>query len=97
MVTEYIGKEANRWEDQYHLGLDPNLQTEYGLSPGGRERVLKAARGRGQRRLSAGFRPCSSASAILAPRPSPSYAWQYPTCKEQRGRKSSKRRACSTK
>jgi hypothetical protein len=43
MVTEYIGKEANRWEEQYHLGLDAQTQTEYGLSPEGRERALEAA------------------------------------------------------
>jgi hypothetical protein len=44
MVPEYIGKEANRWEEQYHLGLDSEAQTDYGLSPEGRERVLEAAR-----------------------------------------------------
>jgi hypothetical protein len=26
MVTEYIGKEANRWEQQYHLGPDSEAQ-----------------------------------------------------------------------
>ena len=59
MVTEYIGKEANRWEEQLHLGLDLEAQTEYKLSPEGRESVLEAARraadirGRGQRELAA--------------------------------------------
>ncbi len=45
MVTEYIGKEANRWEEQLHLGLDLDAQTEYGLPPEERERALGAARG----------------------------------------------------
>jgi hypothetical protein len=43
-VTAYIGKEANRWEEQLHLGLDFEAQTEYGLSPEGQGRALDAAR-----------------------------------------------------
>jgi len=34
-VTEHIGKEANKWEEQFHLGLDLEVQTDYGLSPKG--------------------------------------------------------------
>ncbi len=56
-VAEYIGKEANRWEEQYHLGLDLMAQTEYGLSPEGRDRAREAARRvadtHGQRQLAA--------------------------------------------
>jgi len=56
-ATGYIGKEANRWEEQLHLGLDLKAQIEYGLSPEGRERALDAARGVadifGQRQLAA--------------------------------------------
>lgn len=29
---EYIGKEANRWEEQMHLGADPEAQIVYGVS-----------------------------------------------------------------
>jgi DNA-binding transcriptional regulator YdaS (Cro superfamily) len=29
----HIGKEANRWEEQYFLGFDPNEQIEYGFFP----------------------------------------------------------------
>ena len=29
----YIGKEANRWEEQFHLGYDPEAQIEYDGGP----------------------------------------------------------------
>ncbi len=35
-----IGKEANRWEEQFHLGADPEAQTEYGMPPDERERAM---------------------------------------------------------
>ncbi|PLS82777.1 MAG: hypothetical protein CYG60_23560 [Actinobacteria bacterium] len=41
-APERIGKEANRWEEQFHLGLDAAAQTEYGPSPQGRYRSLQA-------------------------------------------------------
>src|SRR5215217_8678128 len=57
MVTEFIGKEANRWEEQYHLGLGSEALPKCGLSPEGRERALEAVRQvadtRGQRKLAA--------------------------------------------
>jgi hypothetical protein len=28
-----IGKEANRWEEQWHLGFDPTAQIIYGMAP----------------------------------------------------------------
>ena len=31
--TEHIGKEANRWEEQWYLGLDKDAQIIYGMSP----------------------------------------------------------------
>ena len=31
--VEYIGKEANRWEERWHLGDDPEYQILYGASP----------------------------------------------------------------
>ncbi len=34
-----IGKEANRWEEQFYLGLDPEAQVEYGLTPDEAERA----------------------------------------------------------
>jgi hypothetical protein len=33
-TIEHIGKEADRWEEQYYLGLDLDAQIEYGVSPG---------------------------------------------------------------
>jgi hypothetical protein len=33
----YIGKEANRWEEQFFLGLDPEAQPEYGAGPAGKK------------------------------------------------------------
>jgi hypothetical protein len=50
-----IGKEANRWEEQFHLGYDPEAQIDYGIGEDGiaavRARVCEAARVHGQRRL----------------------------------------------
>jgi hypothetical protein len=40
-AVEHIGKEANRWEEQFILGLDLDAQTEYGTAPGNRERILE--------------------------------------------------------
>ena len=78
-VTEHIGKEANRWEEQLHLGLDLEAQTEYGLSPEGRERALEAARRaantHGQRQLAAAADVSSSELSVVLlgrRRPSPS-------------------------
>jgi hypothetical protein len=39
-TREHIGKEANRWEEQFHVGLDCDAQTEYGIGPEDTERVL---------------------------------------------------------
>jgi transcriptional regulator with XRE-family HTH domain len=69
-VTEYSGKEANRWEEKIHLGLDIEAQTEYGVTPSDRERIFKLVRrageGFGQRRLaSASDTSLSVVSAIL--------------------------------
>jgi hypothetical protein len=41
VAIEYIGKEANRWEDQFFLGEMPEAQIEYGVSPAGKWRLLK--------------------------------------------------------
>jgi hypothetical protein len=50
-----IGKEANRWEEQLYLGLDPKAQIEYEMTEDGvaavRARVRAGARAYGQRRL----------------------------------------------
>jgi hypothetical protein len=39
-----IGKEANRWEEQYYLGLNLDAQIEYGMSPQDQEQLRKALR-----------------------------------------------------
>ena len=75
-VTEHIGKEANRWEEQYYLGLDLDAQTEYGLSPEDRGRVVEVIKRTGdkfgQRRLAeASDTSLSEISAILCDRGTP--------------------------
>ncbi len=39
-----IGKEANRWEEQFFLGLDPEAKNEYGLATADRERLRDTIR-----------------------------------------------------
>jgi hypothetical protein len=34
--VEYIGKESNRWEEQYYLGLEDGADIPYGPNPNGR-------------------------------------------------------------
>jgi transcriptional regulator with XRE-family HTH domain len=48
-VPEHIGKEANRWEEQFYLGLDLEAQSEYSISPGDYERILETLVRAGQR------------------------------------------------
>ncbi|MGH7121380.1 MAG: hypothetical protein ACREFP_20725, partial [Acetobacteraceae bacterium] len=40
VTVQLIGKEANRWEEQIHLGADPEAQNEYGMTPEERERAM---------------------------------------------------------
>jgi hypothetical protein len=53
---EHIGKEANRWEEQFYLGEDPLAQIIYGQSEHDRERqrqeMVAAIERWGVRRLS---------------------------------------------
>ena len=55
LEIQRIGKEANRWEEQFHLGADPDAQVEYGLSPRDWEQLVtmtrKAIRQCSQRKL----------------------------------------------
>ena len=44
IAIEYIGKEANRWEEQFYLGELPEAQIEYGLTPEGRTRLIEVIR-----------------------------------------------------
>ena len=39
MAIHFIGKEANRWEEQFHLGEDPEAQAEYGTMPSDRDQM----------------------------------------------------------
>jgi hypothetical protein len=39
---EYIGKESNKWEDQYYFGFDPDEEIHYGAKPVGPEALLEA-------------------------------------------------------
>ena len=36
----YIGKEANRWEEQSYLGIDPEMEIAYGMAPEDRGPVM---------------------------------------------------------
>jgi transcriptional regulator with XRE-family HTH domain len=81
MAVEHIGKEANRWEEQFHLGLDLEAQTQYGPSPEGREHALegvrRASKTFGQRKLArAAGVSLSEVSAILRGRRRPTSATQ---------------------
>lgn len=53
--VRYIGKEANRWEEQFHLGYDPEAQVEYDGGPEAieqfRARICAAAAEFGQRQF----------------------------------------------
>jgi hypothetical protein len=53
--VRHIGKEANRWEEQFHLGYDPEAQIEYDGGPEALEqvrgRICQAAAIFGQRKL----------------------------------------------
>jgi hypothetical protein len=40
-----IGKEANRWEEQWHLGLDLDAQINYGILPNGPGQLQAALKG----------------------------------------------------
>jgi hypothetical protein len=42
-TIEYIGKEANRWEEQFYLGEDEEAQVEYGTDPASVERMRGTA------------------------------------------------------
>ena len=48
-AVEHIGREANRWEEQFHLGLDLEAQTEYGIAPGDHGRILEILLRAGQK------------------------------------------------
>lgn len=39
IAIEYIGKEANRWEEQLYLGENPEAQIEYGVLPEQKKRL----------------------------------------------------------
>src|SRR6266566_3593276 len=39
VAVEYIGKEANRWEEQFYLGEIPSAQIEYGTSAAGNRQL----------------------------------------------------------
>ena len=44
LAVEHIGKEANRWEEQFYVGLHREAQTEYGIAPEDVERTLSSLR-----------------------------------------------------
>ena len=74
-----IGKEANRWEEQSYLGIDPEAEVAYGMAPEDRKQLLtvirEAANRYGQRKLAkaAGI-SLPHLSAILLSTVSPSEA-----------------------
>lgn len=44
VAVHHIGEEANRWEEQFHVGLDLDAQIEYGVEPGGAVQFLATLR-----------------------------------------------------
>jgi hypothetical protein len=48
-LNSTLCKEANRWEEQLHLGLDIEAQTEYGTAPSEHERILEIVRRAGEK------------------------------------------------
>ena len=44
IAIDHIGKEANRWEAQFHLGFDENEQIEYGMEHGNSGNFLNHVR-----------------------------------------------------
>jgi hypothetical protein len=42
--VHYIGKEANRWEEQYYLGLNSDAQIDYGMFPEGSGQLATAVK-----------------------------------------------------
>ena len=54
-VVHHIGKEANRWEQQFYLGVDEGEQIEYGVSPKNLNKALETLRTKiraaGQRKI----------------------------------------------
>ena len=59
--VRYIGKEANRWEEQFYLGYDPETQIEYG---GGPEAVKRARAVICDAVVAFGQRPLARASGV---------------------------------
>lgn len=44
IAINHIGKEANRWEEQYYLGLNIDAQINYGVAPNDTARFMEALR-----------------------------------------------------
>jgi hypothetical protein len=38
---QHIGKEANKWEEQFYLGLNPEAQIEYGICPEQKNAIMQ--------------------------------------------------------
>jgi hypothetical protein len=59
-TIEHIGKEADKWEEQFYLGLDLDAQIEYGTSPDDDQNVwfqiVQACQERGVRAVARGAR-----------------------------------------
>jgi hypothetical protein len=41
---QYIGKESNKWEDQFYFGFDPEEEVRYGIRPASRKSIARAVR-----------------------------------------------------
>ena len=41
-AIHHIGKEVNKWEEQFFTGFNPDAQIEYGISPEQRNKILKS-------------------------------------------------------
>lgn len=45
-TVRHIGKEANKWEQQFYIGVDEEAELDYGAAPGHEEKALERLRNR---------------------------------------------------
>ena len=76
MAVHHIGKEANRWEEQFYLGFDEAEQIEYGVAPEELEKAIETLKVKIQE---AGQREMRGKVGISRANGSPRYARQKRT------------------
>ncbi len=64
-TVEYIGKEANRWEEQFFLGEVPEAHIEYGSCPAAKRSILKVIKSSTEVRENRAFRPWAAFTSAV--------------------------------